>query len=170
MDKSGLLRQMWATESRRNLFGLLGKAYSDLRDNHTESISLEKFLQTVTPLLPVVPANQYLVKMGWSVTVNEGKTAIRPVDGFDATATNLEFPPQTNLSVGELVKHCYEQGLLDRRNRQLPTKTAQSAPLKASTYDIAFATAPVPQQDFTEYAARTPEYEVRDSFGFHVLQ
>ncbi|KIV97489.1 hypothetical protein PV10_01239 [Exophiala mesophila] len=159
MDKSGLLREMWAKEPRRNLFGLLGKAFSDLRDGHSESVSLEKFLETTIPLLPVVPADQYLVKMGWTVTTNEGKDAIRRVDGFDAAATNLEFPPQTNVSVHELVEHCYKQGLVDRDDCLSSTESAQSDPWNSLDYDITFATAPVPQQDFAEGVATTPEFE-----------
>lgn len=114
--KSGLLRQMWAAENKQAMWALLGAAYSDLRDHHVQTLSVEKFLSVAIPLLPIIPAEAYLSEMGWSL---QGDGLCRDPQ-FNADILAAQYPSGTGWSVKNIVNHCYNQGLMDRATRTDP--------------------------------------------------
>lgn len=115
------MRKMWGAENKRALWALLGSAYSDLRDHHKETLPVAKFLDAAIPLLPIVAANQYLSKMGWGLASDAAGDPILDRDGgFDPEKLAAEYPPRTNLSMENIVDHCYTHGLMDRSTRQKP--------------------------------------------------
>ncbi|KAK6371725.1 hypothetical protein LTS17_008548 [Exophiala oligosperma] len=119
--KSGLLRMTWSADTKRAMWALLGSAYSDLRDHHDESLPLDKFLSLTVPLLPIVSADKYLGKMGWEISTAANNTE-EPVlirsSAFNAACLAAEYPHNTNLSVADIVNHCYTQGLLPKDTRK----------------------------------------------------
>ncbi|ETN43367.1 uncharacterized protein HMPREF1541_02526 [Cyphellophora europaea CBS 101466] len=138
--KSGLLREMWAAEPRKPLFSVLAQAYTDIRDNHLELVPLDKFLAATAHQLPVVPAAEYLLKMGWELTIvaTDQATIIRSTT-FNAGAVNSEYPAYTDKSSVDLVNHCYDSGVLQRSSR-LVQRTRAGANVMA----MPIAAAPAP--------------------------
>jgi hypothetical protein len=136
--KSGLLRSMWAGETRKIFFALLAQAYTNLRDNHAAVVQLDKFLAAVTGQLPVVPANQYLRKMGWEVVKGaDGELSLMRSTSFDAGAVEAEYPSSTNVSAQDLVNTCYDSGLVPRSSRVDPK-------MRSRTNVMAMPIAPAP--------------------------
>jgi hypothetical protein len=119
MCKSGLISAIWEQEAKRGLWALLGEAYSDIRDHHKEVIDLTEFFALAVPLLPIIPAHLYLVKMGWElVTTSTGEAKLSRNPNFNAEILETEYPGHTNLSAKDIVNHCYQQGLANRAHRR----------------------------------------------------
>ena len=119
MSKSGLVSTIWEAETKRGMWALLGEAYSDMRDHHTVAIRLEEFLALAVPLLRLIPAALYLVKMGWMLTNNSaGETELSRDPNFSADLLQAEYPARTGLSAADIVNHCYQKGLANRAHRQ----------------------------------------------------
>lgn len=108
---------MWAAETRKNVWALLGKAYSELRDNHNSSVALDKFLNRVASTVPVIPAQHYFQKMGWQLVTLNGDATLERAETFDIASLNNEYPSQTNISSADIVDYCYSIGLVDRSSR-----------------------------------------------------
>ncbi|EXJ81902.1 hypothetical protein A1O1_07969 [Capronia coronata CBS 617.96] len=128
-DKSGLIRVMWGADLKKPMWTLLGYAYSDLRDHHDESLAIDKFLAATVPLLPIVPADQYLSKMGWELTKNNaGELTLARNNTFGADNLYAEYPARTSMSMADIINHCYEGGLLNRNIRRAtpPPRPAQA--------------------------------------------
>lgn len=110
---------IWEAETKRSIWALLGESYSDMRDHHEEAIPMEKFLSLAVPLLPLIPADLYLVKMGWQLTTNsDGEAELSRDPKFNADLLAVEYPARTNLSSKDIVNHCYNQGLANRAHRE----------------------------------------------------
>ena len=43
---------------------------ADIRDNHTDSVRIDRFLAIIIPVVPIIPANSYIHKMGWELTTD----------------------------------------------------------------------------------------------------
>ncbi|RMD44179.1 hypothetical protein DV735_g1008, partial [Chaetothyriales sp. CBS 134920] len=132
--KSGIMQSLWSAETRKNLWAILAKAYTDIRDNHQEHVSLDKFLLATVHEIPVIPAPVYLAKMGWELTMDAyGEKIIRRADSFDINALNAEYPIDTNVSVVDLVNHCYKAHLVHRSTRVGRTAAVTFAAAAATT-------------------------------------
>jgi hypothetical protein len=144
-------------ESRRNIFGLLGRAFSDLRDNHAEFVSMEGFLAVAAEAVPLVPAGEYLAKMGWLIETEVGGDIVLCRDvKFNVDIVNMEYPPQTRLSVADIVEHCYARGFLNRGTRRRSTGTDANRRPQGGSVNMAVAAAP-PQQCLTLQVAQQHE-------------
>lgn len=118
---------MWAAEPRKRLFSVLAEAYTDIRDNHLETVPLDKFLAVTAQELPVVPADEYLLKMGWVLTIlSTDQGNITRSATFSADDVDSAYPAHTNKSSIDLVNHCYDSGMLLRSSRLLPTTRARA--------------------------------------------
>ena len=113
--KSGLVRSLWEQDHWKHFWAIAAKAYSELRDNHMGQITLESFLKNVTGLLGVIPADQYLATMGWAL-VDDSDGQVHLVKNISA-AEKQNVPLTSNLSVRDIVNHCYQIGLLVRPDR-----------------------------------------------------
>ena len=132
--KSGLIRSLWESDQWKHFWAIAAKAYSELRDNHIGQITLENFLKNVTGFLGVIPANEYLATMGWTlVTDTEGQVHL--VNSKLATPMH-NVPLTSNLSVRDIVEHCYTIGLLPRLPR--PTRNSN----RGHSVVMSFAAAP----------------------------
>lgn len=135
--KSGLMRSMWREDGRKHIWTLIGNAFTDIRDNHTDSIRLDKLLAIIIPVVPIIPASSYLHKMGWELTTDAaGETQLTRSPTFNRAALLAEYPEQTNKSVEELVNHCYASGLV-RPGSRIRQPNAQG-----NMVTMPFATAP----------------------------
>jgi hypothetical protein len=136
--KSGLIRSLWEQDHWKHFWAIAAKAYSELRDNHTGGITLESFLKNATGFLGVIPADQYLETMGWTLaTDTEGQTHLVKTSSGDGQ----NVPLTSNLSVHDIVNHCYDIGLLSRpqcparrsKNDNVITMSFAAAPNAANT-------------------------------------
>jgi hypothetical protein len=97
-------------------------------------ITLESFLKNVTGLLGVIPADQYLEIMGWTlVTDTEGQVHL--VKARSVTE-KPSLPLTSNLSVRDIINHVYQIGLLARPERSARYNNT------VSTMTMSFAAAP----------------------------
>jgi len=141
--KSGYLRQMWSMESRRNIFGLLGRAFSDLRDNHGEVVSMESFLAVASEVVPLVPANEYLALMGWLLRTGVGGDIDLVRDTkFNVDIVNARYPPRSSLSAADIVEHCYVRGFLDRGTRKSSSGSDAARHPQGGSVNMAVSAAP----------------------------
>ncbi|OJD18683.1 hypothetical protein AJ78_01298 [Emergomyces pasteurianus Ep9510] len=106
--KSGLLRLLWTSDPFKAKWAILAKAYSIIRDSHSGEVNLESFLALNGPLIGIVGPNDYLRVMGLQLAINMDKQ-------FSVIKTNHHAGPTqadltTNLSVDDIVTHCYQAG------------------------------------------------------------
>ncbi|OAX78437.1 hypothetical protein ACJ72_07256 [Emergomyces africanus] len=106
--KSGLLRLLWTSDPFKAKWAILAKAYSIIRDSHAGQVNLESFLALNGPLIGIVGPNDYLRVMGLQLAVTMDKQ-------FSVNKTNHHAGPTqadltTNLSVDDIVSHCYQAG------------------------------------------------------------
>jgi Mating-type protein MAT alpha 1 HMG-box len=78
-------------------------------------ITLEGFLKNVTGLLGVIPADQYFATMGWTLAADSDGQVHLAKNSSAAEKQNV--PLTSNLSVRDIVNHCYQIGLLVRPKR-----------------------------------------------------
>ena len=133
MIKSGLIRQLWENDKWKHFWAIEAKAYSDIRDAHINQVSLEHFLTETVGLLGIIPADEYLLTMGWKLVI-DGPTEYRLVK-VDPASTMKDTPLSTNFSVADIVKHCYAIGFVKR-----PAQPRTNAPAAGAA--MAFATQP----------------------------
>lgn len=133
-----MVRKLWAEEPRKQLFTLVGQAYSELRDNDiTAGLDKEffkKFIPIIVAALPIIPADKYLDAMGWTRHVDHDGLATLERSGTAGSVPNESM--RTNWSVADIVEYCYKIGLVARPVRGL------SRPRRAAAGAISFATAP----------------------------
>ena len=97
---------------------MLAKAYTEVRIN---GVSLENFLDANAPLIGVIAPDEYLETMGFAILDNSegGKDLVKT---GDPTFEDIDLT--TNLSVEDIVEHCYRCGLCLRLEATAPHKEA----------------------------------------------
>ncbi|KAI5308880.1 hypothetical protein KEM55_004640 [Ascosphaera atra] len=105
--KSGLLRDFWRRDPFKAKWAILARAYSRIRDDHIEDVSLDSFLSLNGPLIGIVSPADYPAVMGLKVAKDSGKR-------YSVRHTEVVGPTQcevaTTLSVDDIVQHCYQTG------------------------------------------------------------
>ncbi|OBW63794.1 MAG: Periodic tryptophan protein-like protein 2 [Aureobasidium pullulans] len=72
-DISGFLTRMWQNDPFKAKWSILAKAYSIIRETNSKSDApLDKFLAVTCPLIGVIPRDDYLRAMGWSIAEVDG--------------------------------------------------------------------------------------------------
>ncbi|KIX05152.1 uncharacterized protein Z518_06024 [Rhinocladiella mackenziei CBS 650.93] len=123
--KSGRLKEMWAAENKKAMWVMLSQVYSDMRDRFEQIITVEKFLKTAVPFLPIIKPDEYLSKMGWILEKDaEGELKLSRSANFNAELLDVEFPPRSNISKEELIDHCIREGLGEGHARQNPMESS----------------------------------------------
>lgn len=104
---SGFLTCMWQSDPFKAKWSILAKAYSLIRDSQgKDDAPLDQFLAITGPLIGIIMPGHYLQTMGWNITTNkDGQTIMRRDDRFLNERLFL-----TNLSVNDLIRHCFNQG------------------------------------------------------------
>lgn len=119
--KSGLLREIWNLDPFKAKWSILAKAYSKVRDNHSDQVSLDSFLSLNGPLIGIVPPNEYVDSMG--IRVQKKTEKEYEVSKY----SDMESPSQseltTNLSVDDIVTYCYQSGYVSGKVPQNDDET-----------------------------------------------
>ena len=104
---SGMMRRLWENDLFRSKWSMIANVYSVIRNDVGKlAAPMDRYLQIVSQLLNIIPAANYLERMGWVYDPNTGlvRKRIPPTNAF----TNAEH--NTNLSVGDLLRACVRVG------------------------------------------------------------
>lgn len=129
-----MLALLWKNDVDHGLWELLSAAFSYIRDNHSEdAVSLEQFLGVAAQVVPIVTADQYFGRRGWTRVGD----VLQRVD-----SSSNEPPKATNVSCAGLARYCYRQGLISKppTTQQAdfkPTKSRRATPSRISFASIA---------------------------------
>ncbi|KAG9585694.1 mating-type protein MAT alpha 1, partial [Aureobasidium melanogenum] len=145
-DISGFLTRMWQNDPFKAKWSILAKAYSTIRESNTKDAApLDKFLALTCPLIGIIPRDDYLGVMGWSIVDTAGVKIMERMYTPDISS----FPENiltTNLSSEEIVAHCQRVSYVDHndtdvaRNQSLTAALAMAAqPMFESAPEETFA-------------------------------
>ncbi|CAD0086789.1 unnamed protein product [Aureobasidium vineae] len=147
-DISGFLTRMWQNDPFKAKWSILAKAYSIIREINTKNAApLEKFLALTCPLIGVIPRDDYLGVMGWSIVDTAGVKDMERMYTPDISS----FPENiltTNLSSEEIVAHCQRVSYVDHNDNDVARN-------QGSTAAIAFAAQPMSESAPEEIVARS---------------
>lgn len=119
-----MLSLMWRAEPRKSQFNLLGSAFSTIRDECNNPPALDRYLEVASTALSIIPADRYMDLSGWKI-VDDGDTkAIEHVGDAQLDVSAL-FPLQTNVSSQDLVKYCFDRGLISSMPHARSSSTVQ---------------------------------------------
>lgn len=158
----------WKLDPYKSKWSILAKAYSIVRDRQTQGkLALNEFLAVNAPYVGVIEPKQYLLFLGWTLeTAEDGQNIL--VRQFVPDLNKFDkYNPNTNLSVGDIILHCYEQGYiteevwLNAASDTMHNIIALSVPGEATEGVIKYSTA-AQGFDITATAAVRP-----DNFGSH---
>lgn len=117
--KSGIIKDLWQADPYKGKWAILAKAYSLLRDDHRNEISLDTFLQLTVPFIGLIQPEDYLEIMGCRVVTTDGQYHIENVSPARPDLSESA----TNLSVGDVLQHCYENGYVEVHDVQHTTQS-----------------------------------------------
>lgn len=101
-----MLALLWKNDIDHGLWELLSAAFSYIRDTHTEDgVSIDQFLLVAAQVVPIIPADQYFARSGWT---RVGDTLKR------IEVSPQELPKATNVSCSGVVRYCFRQGLISK--------------------------------------------------------
>ena len=101
---SGVITFLWQHDANHNMWIILAKAYSIIRDAQGKAMSpIEVFLIINAPFVNVPPPGDYLRAMGWAISDGNEASIIRK-GAVDSAFT------QTHHSVLDVVQHSIEAG------------------------------------------------------------
>lgn len=105
--RSSILASMWKHDVHRHLWELISITFSHIRDQHTEDcVSLDRFLDVVIGVIPVIPSRIYLEERGCHrIGTVCRKSNIKRVQNQNTTMA----------SCAELAYLCYQKGVISRR-------------------------------------------------------
>nr|ABS19622.1 alpha-box mating type protein [Coccidioides posadasii]KMM66147.1 mating-type protein MAT-1 [Coccidioides posadasii RMSCC 3488] len=106
--KSGLIRLLWTSDPFKGKWAILAKAYSIIRDKHSDQVNLDTFLTLNGPFIGIVPAAEYLKVMGLQLAQSPDKqfSLVKTNDNPNLSVFDLA----TNLSADDVVDYCYQTG------------------------------------------------------------
>lgn len=184
-DISGFLTTMWQNDPFKAKWSILAKAYSIIRENNTKNAApLDKFLSLTCPLIGIVPRDEYLGVMGWSIVDTAGVKNMERL----FTPEISSFPESflmTNLSAEDIVAHCYQVSYIQHNTNDIArnpgataTLTMAAQPTSNSTQPTFMSTQPaaLPTQSPSSssspvelnFAATEPQQDQQDGHDFFV--
>ncbi|GLA12459.1 hypothetical protein AnigIFM62618_008404 [Aspergillus niger] len=126
--KSGILRFLWQNDPFKAKWAIVAKAYSIIRDDHDNGVSLETFLKLNANLIGIIEPDRYLDIMGWELNVDGQQQYTMAKVKITATP---EAELSTNYSVDDIVKNCYDTGYVSRDKCKKKTDHNKNAPVMA---------------------------------------
>ncbi|KAH8703735.1 alpha mating-type protein MAT1-1-1 [Talaromyces proteolyticus] len=122
-SKSGIIKYLWQIDPYKGKWAILAKAYSILRDDHSDNVSLDTFLDLMVPFIGLIQPASYLEAMGCQIiTTADQQYQVQSISSTGPDASNSA----TNYSVADIVNHCYECGYIkDSPCAELPDDTTQ---------------------------------------------
>lgn len=126
--KSGILRFLWQNDQFKAKWAILARAYSIVRDDHEDEVTLETFLGLNAGFIGIIAPGRYLDAMGWQLTVDDQQQyTMARVGNPNINEANAA----TNYSVDDIVNNCYEHGYVAAENRKNRELRGGSAPVMA---------------------------------------
>jgi hypothetical protein len=120
---------MWQNDPFKAKWSILAKAYSIIRESNTKHAApLDKFLALTCPLIGVIPRDDYLGVMGWSIVDTAGVKNMERMYTPDISS----FPENiltTNLSSEEIVAHCQRVSYVDHNDNDVARNQGSTAAL-----------------------------------------
>ncbi|KAF4955048.1 hypothetical protein F66182_18384, partial [Fusarium sp. NRRL 66182] len=107
--KSGLIKDLWQADPYKGKWAILAKAYSILRDDHRNEVSLDTFLELTVPFIGLIQPEDYLKIMGCRLVKTDDQYNIEQISPARPDLSDST----TLLSVGDVLQHCYENGYVD---------------------------------------------------------
>lgn len=129
--KSGIIKDLWQADPFKGKWAILAKAYSILRDDNRNEVSLDTFLELTVPFIGLIQPEDYLKIMGCRLVRIDGQYSIENISPARPDLSEST----TNLSVGDILKFCYDSGYAEDDDVQ---HTIQSE----TTSQILFAAQP----------------------------
>lgn len=126
--KSGILRFLWQNDQFKAKWAILARAYSIVRDDHEDEVTLETFLALNAGFIGIIPPGRYLEAMGWQLTVDDQQQYTMARVG---NPNINEADVATNYSVDDIVNNCYENGYVAAENRRHRQPHGGNAPVMA---------------------------------------
>ncbi|CRG82895.1 Mating-type protein MAT-1 [Talaromyces islandicus] len=109
-SRSGIIKYLWQIDPYKAKWAILAKAYSILRDDHGNDVSLDTFLELTVPLIGLILPCNYLEAMGCQIITSENQQ-------YHVQRTSSACPDlsnsATNYSVIDIVNYCYERGYVE---------------------------------------------------------
>jgi hypothetical protein len=132
---------MWQNDPFKAKWSILAKAYSIIRESNTKNAApLDKFLSLTCPLIGVIPRDDYLGVMSWSIVDTAGVKNMERMYTPDISS----FPENiltTNLSSEEIVAHCQRVSYVNHNNNDVARNQGSTVAL-AMAAQPTFASAP----------------------------
>lgn len=132
---------MWQNDPFKAKWSILAKAYSIIRESNTKDAApLDKFLALTCPLIGIIPRDDYLGVMGWSIVDGAGVKSMERMYTPDISS----FPENiltTNLSSEEIVAHCQRVSYVDHNDTDVARNQGSTAALAMAAQPI-FESAP----------------------------
>jgi hypothetical protein len=132
---------MWQNDPFKAKWSILAKAYSIIRESNTKDAApLDKFLALTCPLIGVVPRDDYLGVMGWSIVDTAGVKSMERMYTPDISS----FPENiltTNLSSEEIVAHCQRVSYVEHNDIDVARNQGSTAALAMAAQPM-FGSAP----------------------------
>ncbi|KAI9035435.1 mating-type protein MAT alpha 1 [Aspergillus affinis] len=113
--KSGILRFLWQNDQFKAKWAILARAYSIVRDDHEDEVTLETFLGLNAGFIGIIPPGRYLDAMGWQLSVDDQQQYTMARVG---NPNINEVDVATNYSVDDIVNNCYENDYVTAGNRR----------------------------------------------------
>ncbi|GAM43843.1 mating-type protein [Talaromyces pinophilus] len=123
--KSGIIKDLWQADPYKGKWAILAKAYSLLRDDHRNEVSLDSFLELTVPFIGLIQPEDYLEIMGCRLVTTDGQYHIENVSPARPDLSESA----TNLSVGDVLQHCYENGYVEVDDVQHTTQSETTSQL-----------------------------------------
>lgn len=109
-SKSGIIKYLWKIDPYKAKWAILAKAYSILRDDHANDVSLDTFLELTVPFIGLILPGDYLQTMGCQIISSEDQQyRVERASSYCPDLSNSA----TNYSVIDIVNYCYERGYVE---------------------------------------------------------
>lgn len=112
--RSGILKFLWQNDPFKAKWAILAKAYSIIRDDHEGEVTLDQFLTLNIDFIRILEPTRYLEAMGWELNIDDQQQYTMARVNVVTTA---DAEIATNYSVDDVVKHCYDSGLVVEAHR-----------------------------------------------------
>lgn len=147
------MTRIWQNDPFKAKWSILAEAYSIIRERNTKHAApLDKFLGLTCPLIGIIPREDYLGFMGWSIVDNAGVKNMERIYTPDISS----FPENiliTNLSSEEIVAHCQRVSYVDHNDTGVARNQISTAALAMAAQPM-FESAPegtVARSHYTGY-------------------
>lgn len=152
-DISGFLTYLWQADPFKAKWTILAKAYSIIRDTKgKDNAPLDSFLAINAPYIGIIPRAEYLEMLGWKFAVNDDNETALTREATGAIMTFDKGLLTTNLSVEDIIQHCYACGYVEEDGDILVARDGPTMTM-ATTAQLAGPDVDAPAQESDDNAS-----------------